>query len=155
MNIVLTKERLMEILEDCFYKSGEYAITVPSFFLEQKFVFQIEKIEKYRYEIGCMLRRVKHERLVDEKNYTKPRLESEMGWFTMLGWLRYTKDDVQWCSIYDADCFCALGIAAGWLEVTQPKELFENNLESIPLHISLKEPFIKPAKEKKKSPWAD
>lgn len=154
MNIVLTKERLMEILEDCFYKSGEYAITVPSFFSEQKFAFQIEKIEKYSYEISCMLRRVKHKRLVDEKNYANPRPESEVGWFTMLGWLRYTKDDVQWCSIYDADCFCALGIAAGWLEVTQPKEIFEDNLDLMPLHILLKKPPTKPAKEKKKAPQA-
>ena len=29
MNIALRKERLMEIAEDCFYKYGSYAITVP------------------------------------------------------------------------------------------------------------------------------
>lgn len=151
MNTVLTQERLMEILYDCSYKSGNYAITVPSFFMEQKFVFQIEKIEKYSYEISCMLRRVKHERLEDVMNYARPRPESEMGWFTTLGWLRYTTDNVQWCSILDADRFCALGIAAGWIEVTQPKEIFEDNLDLMPLHIFLKKPS---AKTTKKNPWA-
>lgn len=149
MNVILTKERLMEIRDDCFCRNGREAITVPSFIIEQKYAFQIEKIEKYSYEIGCMLRKVKHERIVDERKPTKPRYESELGWATKLGWLRYTEDDVQWCSIFDADCLCALGIAAGWLEVTQPKEIFQDNLEMMPLHILLKKSPIKSSQAKR------
>lgn len=143
MNVVLTKERLMEIMGDCFYRNG-IAITVPSFFMEQKYAFQIEKIEKYSHEIGCMLKRVKHECSTDENNYKMSRTESKLGYFTMLGWLRYTEDDIQWCSIFDADCFCALGLAAGWLEVLQPlKGIFQDNPEIVPLCILLKRSSIK------------
>lgn len=97
MNIALRKERLMEIAEDCFYKYGSYAITVPSFLVEQKFAFQIEKIEQYNHEISCILRKVKR---------MDPGTECKLGWDTTLGWLRYTEDDAQWCSIYNAVFLC-------------------------------------------------
>ena len=139
MNIALRKERLMEIAEDCFYKYGSYAITVPSFLVEQKFAFQIEKIEQYNHEISCILRKVKR---------MDPGTECKLGWDTTLGWLRYTEDDAQWCSIYNAVFLCGLGIAAGWLTVTQPKEIFQDNIEITPLRILFERRSIKPSRIK-------
>ena len=147
MDVVLTREHLMGIAQDCFYKNGRNAITVPSFFNEQKFAFQIEKIEEYSYEISSMLRRVKHERVEDGATMS-PKPESELGWFTTLGWLRYTENGEAWCSIYDADLLCALGIAAGCLEVAQPKAIFQDNLEMLPLHILLRRSSAKPLRAK-------
>ena len=77
-----------------------------------------------------------------------PGTECKLGWDTTLGWLRYTEDDAQWCSIYNAVFLCGLGIAAGWLTVTQPKEIFQDNIEMTPLRILFERRSIKPSRIK-------
>ena len=55
MNIALRKERLMEIAEDCFYKYGSYAITVPSFLVEQNLLFKLKRLNNIIMRLAVYL----------------------------------------------------------------------------------------------------